>query len=111
MQLQIRLNDQLKIGIEIFPPYPEEAVNGGVFSDRSGGREEGGGRGIGMVLNSQKGDNPKQGFLIPSFYIRVPRELADATKIMTDGNFLPGFRLFSILSLALSPSPAAYGGK
>lgn len=52
-----------------------------------------------MILNYQKGDDPKHVVLIP-FYARVRRGSADATKIMTDGNFLPGFHLFSFLSSA-----------
>jgi hypothetical protein len=56
-------------------------------------------RGEGMILNYQKGNDPKH-VLIPSFYARVRRGSADATKIMTDGNFLPGFHLFSFLSFA-----------
>lgn len=64
-----------------------------------------------MILNYQKGDDPKHVVLIPSFYASVRRGSADATKIMTDGNFLPGFHLFSFLSFAQSPNPSSIWGR
>jgi hypothetical protein len=58
-----------------------------------------------MILNYQKGDDPKHVFLIPSFHARVRRGSADATKIMTDGNFLPGFHLFFLFVPCLVAQP------